>query len=176
MAPYQIERERDTENILPSGYLSSLFQTAFLTTASCRGTQAISHAAVPDAMVCFALLTIPDMLLHACGAKHAPGARRRARRLASSSLQTLAASDASPPATRYYVCPRQRGLSPCTVPDVTLMHARAGTGNAVRAQAAPQLHYDGWSSFKRLTACDPPLVAKSGRPMKLALTPEVRRL
>jgi len=35
------------------------------------------------------------------------------------------------------------------------------------------MHYDGWSSFKRLTACAPPLVAKSGRPMRLALTPEV---
>jgi len=50
-----------------------------------------------------------------------------------------------------------------------------GTGNAARALAGAQsIHYDGWSSFKRLTACAPPLVAKSGRPMRLALTPEVR--
>ncbi len=49
-----------------------------------------------------------------------------------------------------------------------------GTGNAARALAgAHSMHYDGWSSFKRLTACAPPLVAKSGRPMRLALTPEV---
>ncbi|KAK9831459.1 hypothetical protein WJX81_007468 [Elliptochloris bilobata] len=56
--------------------------------------------------------------------------------------------------------------------DASGLTNRPVRGNAARAQSGLQFHYDGWSSFKQLTAADPPLVTKRGRPMKISLTPE----